>query len=90
MGFFFVIFLFFLFFRLYWNGYDHNNNFFTHYLNNYYELVNINDNIDFLISGPFIDQEHYNIIKNKDCIKILDITEPIEIAPHYNLCYDLY
>ena len=74
----------------YWSGYNCNNNIFTNNLENYYELVDINDNIDFLISGPFIDEEHYNIIKNKNCIKILDITEPIEIASYYNLCYDLY
>lgn len=74
----------------YWSGYNCNNNIFTNNLENYCELVNINDNIDFLISGPFIDGEYYNIIKNKNCIKILDITEPIEIASYYNLCYDLY
>ena len=74
----------------YWHGYNYNNNIFKNNLENYCEFTNINNNIDFLISGPFIDEEHYQIIKNKDCIKILDITEPIEISPYYNLCYDLY
>ena len=74
----------------YWNGYDYNNNFFTNNLNNYYQLANINEDIDFLISGPFINEEYYHIIKNKNCIKILNITEPIEINQPYRLCYDLY
>ena len=74
----------------YWCGYNYNSNIFTNNLQNYHELVDINENIDFLISGPFIDEEHYHIIKNKNCIKILDITEPIEINSPYSLCYDLY
>jgi hypothetical protein len=73
-----------------WDSYSYDNNFFTNNLNNYYKLVNINEDIDFLISGPFINEEDYHIIKNKNCIKILHITEPIEINQPYNLCYDLY
>ena len=73
-----------------WHGYDYNNNFFRNTLNNYYEYSDISDNIDFIICGPFINNENYNIIKNKNCIKILYITEPIEINPPYSLCYDLY
>lgn len=71
-----------------WDGYDYNNNYFTNILNNYHKLSDVNDNIDFLIIGPFINNEYYNIIKNKVCIKILYITEPIEV--YYDLCYDLY
>lgn len=74
----------------YYNGYSLDNNFFTHNLNNHYKLSNINEDIDFLISGPFINKEYYKIIKNKKCIKILEITEPIEINSPYTLCYDLY
>lgn len=73
-----------------WNNYCYNNNFITENLNNYYEYSIIDDNIDFLISGSFINNENYDIIKNKQCIKILYITEPIEINSPYNLCYDLY
>jgi hypothetical protein len=73
-----------------WQNYDYYNNFLTENLKNYYEYSNINNNIDFFISGPFINNENYDIIKNKNCIKILYITEPIEINSPYSLCYDLY
>ena len=73
-----------------WNNYDYHNNFFTNNLNNYCEYTDNINNIDFLICGSSIDEEHYHIIKNKNCIKILYITEPIEINSPYSLCYDLY
>ena len=71
-----------------WEGY--NNNLFVNNLINNNQYSNINDNIDFFISGPFINNDYYNIIKDKNCIKILYITEPIEINHSYSLCYDLY
>jgi len=71
-----------------WNNY--NNNFFNNNLKNYYEYTTVDNNIDMLISGPFINNENYDIIKNINCIKILYITEPIEINSPYSLCYDLY
>ena len=73
-----------------WENYDYNNNLFINNLINFQEYTTINDNIDFLICGPFINNEYYNIIKNKNCIKILYITEPIEINYPYILCYKLY
>jgi hypothetical protein len=73
-----------------WDGYDYKNNLLINNLKKYCENSTINDNIDFLISGPFINNEYHNIIKNKNCIKILYITEPIEINYPYSLCYDLY
>jgi hypothetical protein len=73
-----------------WENYDYSNNFFTHYLNNICNYVNKNNNIDFLISGPFINQEDYDYILNKKCLKILFISEPIEINTSYKLCYELF
>lgn len=73
-----------------WEGYDYNNNLFVNNLINYHQYSNISDNIDFFITGSFINNEYYNIIKNKSCIKILYITEPIEMNNPYSLCYELY
>jgi hypothetical protein len=73
-----------------WGNYDYNNNLFINNLINYKQHSTVDDNIVFLISGPFINNENYNIIKNKNCIKILYITEPIEKNYPYRLCYDLY
>ena len=74
-----------------WQSYDYANNFFVNYLNNICIYVNKNNkNIDFLISGPFINEEDYNyILNNKFKYKILFISEPIE-SNNYQLCYKLY
>jgi len=74
-----------------YSSYDYHNNYFRNTLKDiciYKE--DKNDEIDFLICGPFINQNDYNFIENKKCIKILYITEPIEINKPYNLCYTLY
>jgi hypothetical protein len=73
-----------------WKDYCYGQDFFTNILNNYSEYTSIYNDTDFLIIGPFINEETYHLIINKNCIKILYITEPIEINPAYTLCYDLY
>ena len=73
-----------------WQGFNYNNNFFTDLLKNIYIYQDKNENIDILICGPFIDENDDIFIKNKNCIKILFITEPIEINEPYRLCYNLY
>ena len=75
-----------------WNNYCYSNNFFTNYLKNIHQYVDKNnEHIDFLISGPFINQEDYDYILNNKCnYKILNISEPIEINDPYKLCYKLY
>ena len=73
-----------------WNNYNYDNNFITNYLKNIHIYVDKNNkNIDFLISGPFLNKEDYDYILNKECLKILYITEPIEINTPYKLCYEL-
>jgi len=73
-----------------WDNYSYDNNFITNYLKETHQYVNKNnEHINFLISGPFINQEDYDYILNKKCLKILYITEPIEINTPYKLCYEL-
>lgn len=73
-----------------WQGYNYANNFLVNYLNNIHIYVDKNNkNIDFLICGPFINKEDYDYILNKECLKILYITEPIEINTPYKKCYEL-
>ena len=73
-----------------WLDYCYSNNFFTNYLNNVCLYVDKDEIIDFLIIGPFISENDYNFIKEKNCIKILYITEPIEINLPYKYCYQIY
>jgi hypothetical protein len=75
-----------------WDNYNYNNNFFTQKLKNIHQYVNKNNEyIDFLISGPFINNEDYNYIFSSNCKnKILYISEPIEINKPYHLCYELF
>jgi hypothetical protein len=75
-----------------WISYNYNDNFFINSLNNIHKYVDKNnENIDFLISGPFISDKDYNYILNSNCKnKILYISEPIENSKSYKLCYKLF
>tara|TARA_B110000037_G_C17087280_1_gene492487 strand:- start:71 stop:967 length:897 start_codon:yes stop_codon:yes gene_type:complete len=75
----------------FWNGFKNNDNFILNLLKE--ANINYTDNIeecDLLISGPFIDKNNFNLIKNSKCKKYLFISEPIEKHSNYIYSFQLY
>jgi hypothetical protein len=74
-----------VFFIGFWKGYD--NSEYYRLFNNFILTDNIDD-CDILVICSFLNENEYDIIIKKKCIKILYITEPIEYM--YKIQYKLY
>jgi hypothetical protein len=73
----------------FWPGFNNDNNWFTNnYCRNHDLTINYEES-KFIIIAPFIKNNELEIIEKINTIKILYITEPIEIMNEFNLMFNI-